>query len=144
MFNSILVVCTGNICRSPLAERLLRKKLPNKKIDSAGVGALVDNPADKSAINVADKHGLSLENHKGVQFNASLARKYDIILVMEKIHLEQVSSIAPEARGKTMLLGHWDNKREIPDPYKKSEEAFDSVFILIDKACQSWADKLSG
>ncbi|PLN47960.1 protein tyrosine phosphatase, partial [Klebsiella pneumoniae] len=42
MFNSILVVCTGNICRSPLAERLLRKKLPNKKIDSAGVGALVD------------------------------------------------------------------------------------------------------
>ena len=76
-----------------------------------------------------DKHGLSLENHKGVQFNASLARKYDLILVMEKIHLEQVSSIAPEARGKTMLLGHWDNKREIPDPYKKVKKLLTLFYI---------------
>ncbi|MCP5602776.1 protein tyrosine phosphatase, partial [Klebsiella pneumoniae] len=53
MFNSILVVCTGNICRSPLAERILRKSLPGKKIDSAGTNALVGHPADSSAEHIA-------------------------------------------------------------------------------------------
>ncbi len=55
MFDSILVICTGNICRSPIGERLLRRLLPSKKINSAGVGALVDHAADESAIRVAEK-----------------------------------------------------------------------------------------
>ena len=109
MFESILVVCTGNICRSPIAERLLRQLLPDKKIDSAGVGAMVDKCADPSALRVAEKHGLSLADHKGVQFTGSLGRQYQLILVMEKEHLEHVTRIAPEARGKTMLLGQWLN-----------------------------------
>ena len=54
MFDSILVICTGNICRSPIGERLLRLGLPKKKIESAGVGALVNHSADSSAIKVAD------------------------------------------------------------------------------------------
>ncbi len=142
MFESILVVCTGNICRSPIAERLLRRSLPVKKVDSAGVGALVDKPADDSAMRIADKHGLSLEGHKARQFSASLGRQYQLILVMEQQQLEQVSKVAPEARGKTMLLGHWLGGKEIPDPYRKSDEAFDSVYQLIDLACQCWTEKL--
>ncbi|WP_421082574.1 protein tyrosine phosphatase [Raoultella planticola] len=144
MFDSILVVCTGNICRSPIGERLLRKAFPNKKIDSAGVGALVNHAADASAIRAAEKHGLSLEGHKGKQFTPALGGKYDLVLVMERSHLEQVSRIAPEVRGKTMLFGHWLDGKEIPDPYRKSEEAFDSVYQLIDLASQRWAAKLSG
>lgn len=61
MFDSILVVCTGNICRSPIGERYLRNLLPDKKIDSAGTGALIEHAADNSAIKVAQLHGLSLE-----------------------------------------------------------------------------------
>lgn len=144
MFDSILVVCTGNICRSPIGERLLRNHFPMKKIDSAGVGALIDHPADASAIEVSENHGLSLAGHKGQQFSSKLARKYDLVLVMEKEHLEKVSKISPESRGKTMLLGHWIDQREIPDPYKKSMEAFESVYQIIDQACQRWAEKLSG
>ncbi|AKK84048.1 MULTISPECIES: arsenate reductase/protein-tyrosine-phosphatase family protein [Klebsiella/Raoultella group] len=144
MFDSILVVCTGNICRSPIGERLLRRAFPNKKIDSAGVGALINHAADASAIRVAEKHGLSLEGHKGRQFTSALGRQYDLLLVMELCHLEQVSRIAPEVRGKTMLLGHWLNSKEIPDPYRKSDEAFDSVYQLIDQASRSWAAKLGG
>jgi predicted protein tyrosine phosphatase len=53
MFDSILVVCTGNICRSPIGERYLRNLLPDKKIDSAGTGALIEHAADDSAIKVA-------------------------------------------------------------------------------------------
>lgn len=142
MFNSILVVCTGNICRSPIGERLLRKYLPNKRVDSAGTGALVGHDADSTAIKVAELNSLSLSGHKGQQFTPSLARQYDLILVMEKIHLEQIGKIAPEARGKTMLFGHWLNHKEIPDPYRKSEEAFSLVYGLIEQAGQLWAEKL--
>ncbi|MBZ7055965.1 protein tyrosine phosphatase [Klebsiella quasipneumoniae] len=142
MFDSILVICTGNICRSPIAERLLRRMLKDKMIDSAGIGALVDSPADDAAIRVAQKHQLSLENHRGKQFTASLGRKYDLILVMEQTHLDSITRIAPEVRGKTMLLGHWFGGKDIPDPYRKSDEAFESVYQLIERSCQSWAERL--
>lgn len=144
MFNSILVVCTGNICRSPIGERLLRQALPGKKIDSAGVGALVDHAADGSAIAVAEKHDLSLEGHKGQQFTGTLGRQYDLILVMEKHHIEQVTKIAPEARGKTMLFGHWLNSKEIPDPYRQSMEAFEFVYQILEQSSDSWVRKLGG
>ena len=85
MFNTILVVCTGNICRSPLGERYLRKLLPDRQIDSAGTQALVGHNADQSAMKVAAEHGISLEGHIGRQFTSSLSRQYDLILVMEKI-----------------------------------------------------------
>ncbi len=144
MFDSILVICTGNICRSPIGERLLRNALPRKKIDSAGVGALVNHEADSSATRVAERHGLSLDGHRGTQFTSSLARQYDLLLVMEHTHLEQISRIAPEARGKTMLFGHWLDGREIPDPYRKSDEAFESVYQLIEQASQRWVARLGG
>ncbi|HHT0105266.1 TPA: protein tyrosine phosphatase [Raoultella planticola] len=144
MFNSILVVCTGNICRSPIGERYLRKLLPNKKIDSAGTGALVGYEADATAIKISLKNGVSLEGHTAKQFTSTIARQYDLILVMEKNHIEQIGRIAPEARGKTMLFGHWLDHREIPDPYKKSEEAFASIYQLIEQAGKCWAERLSG
>ncbi|QLP48993.1 protein tyrosine phosphatase [Klebsiella michiganensis] len=142
MFDSILIVCTGNICRSPMGERFLRRALPNKKIDSAGTGALIGHDADSTAMKVSAMHGISLAEHKGQQFTSSLARQYDLILAMEKSHIEQIGRIAPEARGKTMLFGQWLGQREIPDPYRKSEEAFSSVYQLIEQAGLRWVEKL--
>lgn len=142
MFNSILVVCTGNICRSPIGERILKQLLPTMQVDSAGTAALIDHNADNSAIKIAKKHGISLEGHKGKQFTAKLARNYDLILAMEKIHINQIEKIAPEARGKTMLFGHWLENRDIPNPYRKSDEAFASVFVLIQRSSQLWVEKL--
>ncbi|ROR98356.1 protein-tyrosine phosphatase [Raoultella terrigena] len=143
MFNSILVVCTGNICRSPIGERFLKKALPEKNISSAGTGALVGHAADPSAIRISELNGLSLDGHLGQQFTAALGHRYDLILVMEKYHLEKIGRISPELRGKTMLFGHWIEQREIPDPYRKSDEAFASVYRLIERAGQCWVDKLS-
>ncbi|HBT3181197.1 arsenate reductase/protein-tyrosine-phosphatase family protein [Klebsiella aerogenes] len=144
MFNSILVVCTGNICRSPIAERILSNAMKNLQINSAGLGALIGHSADLSAIRVAEKNGVSLEGHKGKQFSSEMARQYDLVLVMDKGHLERISQIAPEIRGKTMLLGHWLNKSEIPDPYKQSDEAFDFVYKLIEQSCKLWIEKIIG
>ena len=142
MFDSILVVCTGNICRSPIGERYLRRALPNKKIESAGTGALVGHSADDSAIRIAEKHGISFAGDQGRQFTSALGRQYELILVMEKSHLEQIGRIAPEVRGKTMLFGQWLNQKEIPDPYRKSDEAFASVYQLIEQAGLRWVEKL--
>ncbi|MEI6933868.1 protein tyrosine phosphatase, partial [Klebsiella pneumoniae] len=103
----------------------------------------VGKPADASAINVAEKNGISLQGHKGRQFTAEMGRRYQLILVMERMHLEQVSNIAPELRGKTMLLGHWNGNKDIPDPYKKSDEAFDSVYKLIEQSCKCWISKIA-
>ncbi|SEQ37940.1 protein-tyrosine phosphatase [Rosenbergiella nectarea] len=142
MFNSILVVCTGNICRSPTGERLLKKYLPGLTIDSAGTGALENHTADDTANLVATEKGVSLDGHKGKQFTSELAQHYDLILVMEKCHQEAVTRIAPEARGKTMLFGHWMDHKQIPDPYRQSREAFEHVYRLIEQSATAWAVKL--
>lgn len=143
MFNSILVVCVGNICRSPTGERLLKGYLPEKEISSAGIGALVGNQADDKALKVSLEHNVSLDGHIARQLTPSLCRENDLILVMEKRHIDSISNICPEARGKTMLFGHWIEGREIPDPYKKSEEAFLFVYDLLDDAAKAWAKVLS-
>jgi protein-tyrosine phosphatase len=61
---------------------------------------------------------------------------------MEKRHIHALCDIAPEMRGKVMLFGHWDNEREIPDPYRKSHEAFEAVYTLLDQSAQQWAQAL--
>ncbi|HAB25401.1 MAG: protein tyrosine phosphatase [Pantoea sp.] len=143
MITSVLVVCVGNICRSPTGERLLKRALPDMRIASAGLSALKGYPADQTASEVAARHGLSLEGHHAQQLTASMCRDFDLILVMEKRHIEQVNRIDPAARGKTMLLGHWLNQQEIADPYRKSREAFEEVYGLLENATQKWVNVLS-
>lgn len=140
-FDSILVVCIGNICRSPTAERLLKQALPHKTISSAGISALAGHAADDTATAVADQNGVSLEGHVARQLTRELCQQHDLILVMEQKHIEAVTRIAPEVRGKTMLYGHWI-KRDIPDPYRQSREAFEFTYDLLADATQAWAQRL--
>ncbi|CDK72476.1 colanic acid production protein-tyrosine-phosphatase [Escherichia coli] len=143
MFNNILVVCVGNICRSPTAERLLQRYHPELKVESAGLGALVGKGADPTAISVAAEHQLSLEGHCARQISRRLCRNYDLILTMEKRHIERLCEMAPEMRGKVMLFGHWDNECEIPDPYRKSRETFAAVYALLERSARQWAQALN-
>lgn len=142
MFNNILVVCVGNICRSPTGEQLLKKYTTSKTITSAGIQALVGHSADKTAELVASENGLSLSSHHARQLTPLLCREQDLILVMEKKHYQAVCSIAPEVRGKIMLFGHWLEKRDIQDPYRMSEAVFRSVYQLLDSSAQKWAQHL--
>ncbi|MCS2171756.1 low molecular weight protein-tyrosine-phosphatase Wzb [Scandinavium sp. TWS1a] len=142
MFNKILVVCVGNICRSPTGERLLKNYLPSLDVDSAGLGALVGKGADDSAARVAAVHNISLDGHCARQISGKMCREYDLILTMEKRHIARLCEIAPEMRGKVMLFGHWDDEREIPDPYRKSRDAFEAVYHLLDQSALQWAQAL--
>ncbi len=146
MFNKILVVCVGNICRSPFGEHVLKQRLPSKQVDSAGLGAeksgLVGKPADPIAVEVSEGRGIDLSDHQSQQLTSSLCAQYDLILVMEKGHIEALTEVAPEARGKTMLFGEWIGKKDIPDPYRQSKEAFDYAYQLIEQSADAWAAKL--
>lgn len=139
---SILIVCTGNICRSPTAERLMRQALPHKKISSAGVVALTGHIADENAVEIARHYNISLDGHIARQLTSSLCHQHDLILVMEQQHIEAVTQILPEVRGKTMRYGHW-LQRDIPDPYRQSRDAFEFTFNLIADATKAWALRLS-
>lgn len=145
MFRSILVVCVGNVCRSPMAESLFKARLGEQAIavSSAGLGALVDNPIDPSAAAVLADHGFTATEHRARQLGAEHLSGADLILVMEKRHIAGVTRLAPEARGKTFLLGKWQNDREIPDPYKQTRPAFEHAYTLIHEAVESWAARLA-
>jgi protein-tyrosine phosphatase len=144
MFNSILVVCAGNICRSPTAEYLFKDKLKDNlanspvNISSAGLTALVGKGAEATATSIALTKNIDMSAHKGRQLSSALIAENDLILVMEQRHLSDLLGQYPQARGKTFLLGKWIDDTEIPDPYRQSHEAFDHVYQLIDRACSAW------
>lgn len=145
MFKKILIVCIGNICRSPTAENLFLKALYPSGIDvsSAGLCALNDSPIEPTARVVLEEKGHIPKAHKASQLTMQLISKADLILVMEQQHINGVLHIAPEARGKIFLLGKWQDNREIKDPYRKGKPAFLHTYALIEEAVHAWAKRLA-
>lgn len=145
MFKRMLIVCTGNICRSPLAEMLLKGMLPNTEVRSAGIltdkSDLVGSRADHSMIRIAHELGEDLSLHRAHQLTVEDCIWSDIILVMEPDQIRFVSDISIEARGKTFLLGQWGEGR-INDPFMKSSQHYQTAATQIQSACQSWQKKL--
>jgi protein-tyrosine phosphatase len=140
MFNRILVLCVGNICRSPTAEYILKRHIKDQEItvSSAGLDALQGKPADESAQKIALMHGVDMSPHIAQQVNSKIIYENDVILVMQQGHLEDLYARYPEVRGKAFLLGKWIDNAEISDPYRKSDEAFVHVYNLIERACHAW------
>jgi protein-tyrosine phosphatase len=146
LFNKIITICTGNICRSPAAEFLLRQRLEavaswQGSVHSAGIGALVNHPADENTQAMMLAKDIDLSAHRAKQLTLEHLRQADLVLVMEKHHRQAVIDLDPTARGKTFLLGHWINT-EIPDPYRRGEEAHAEALRLIELAISPWLEKL--
>lgn len=147
MFNSILVVCTGNICRSPYGEYKLRSELPCLSIASAGVAVktsrLQNRPADSSTISVANEFGVDVSRHKARQLTQEMVDEHDLILCMEPDQLEIVCDSFKEARHKSFLFGHWVGLGKIDDPYQQGEHAFREAFSNINRATHAWVKRLN-
>ena len=141
-FDHILVVCVGNICRSPMAEALLKQHFPSKIIDSAGVGALVGYPPDPAALEIMSKQQIDITNHIAKQIDEHLAKKVDLIFTMSGGQTKWIEERWPFCRGKTFELGHWTNK-DIADPYKHEMSAFETAYQDIVDGIAQWADKIS-
>lgn len=142
MFNKILVVCVGNICRSPTAEVLLKHRLQENgkeiAVDSAGLGALVGKDIEPTARQVLVENGIEPNLHSAKQINTDMIAQADLVLAMEQAHIQHLNEIAPQARGKTFLLGKWLDNKEIPDPYRQQKPAFDHAYTLIDQSIAAW------
>lgn len=141
-FDHILVVCVGNICRSPMAEALLKQRFPNKIVDSAGVGALVGHPADPAAIEIMSKQQIDISNHVAKQIDEQMAKKVDLIFTMSDGQTKWIEERWPFCRGKTFKLGHWMDK-DIADPYKHERSVFEIAHQDIIEGLAQWADKIS-
>lgn len=144
MINSVLVVCVGNICRSPLGERLLQDALPDVVVASAGIGALVGSGADETMTEVALANKVSLEGHVARAFDPVDAANKDLILVMEPGHKREIVKMGPHLQGRTMLFDQWTTGTGIQDPYRKPRSIHEHVFLQIKAAADAWADRLAG
>ena len=102
-FENILVVCVGNICRSPMAEALLKQRFPEKNIDSAGVGALVGHSADPAAIEIMQAQNIDISTHVAKQIDEKLAQKADLIFTMSEGQNKWIEDRASMYLAKSVL-----------------------------------------
>ncbi len=136
------MVCIGNICRSPMAEVILQNNKPELKVFSSGLSALVGKPADISSIELMSDKNIDLTHHCAQQINSVLVSSADLILTMEKKHVDIIQSKFPESRGKVHLIGKWIDNKEVPDPYKKNRQAFIEAEEIIESGLAAWQQKI--
>jgi protein-tyrosine phosphatase len=146
----ILMVCLGNICRSPLAEGLLASKLPKDKffIDSAGTGAYhIGKHPDHRSILVAQKHGIDITYQKARQFTPRDFEDFDYIFAMDNTNYDNIIELAKTDAHKSkvdMILNHLfpGENVDVPDPYYGLQNGFDMVYEMLDETCDILAKKL--
>lgn len=143
----VLFVCLGNICRSPLAEGVLRalaekKRLaPALEVDSAGTGAWhIGDPPDRRSIEAARRHGIDISELRGRQVRPEDFRNFDLILGMDENNVRTLKRLAPEgAAEKVRLFLDYASGRseDVPDPYYEGPEAFEALYQMLDAGCSS-------
>jgi protein-tyrosine phosphatase len=108
------------------------------RVESAGVRALVGQPADPNAQEVAMEHDLDLSTHVARQIDGQIIRQHELILVMEAHQELWIVQQFPQARGRVYLMGHWAAKSEVPDPYRLTTDAFREAYRLINEYATQW------
>lgn len=134
---NILVVCVGNICRSPMAEYLLKQHYPNLHVESAGISGLVGHSADDKAQLCMHRLSIDMSGHIAKKLNAELIKKADLILVMSNNQQRHLEQTWPFSKGKVFRLGHWQNKN-VSDPYQHDQKFFDDTCELIQQCVTDW------
>jgi len=146
----ILMVCLGNICRSPLAEGVLASKLPKEKfiVDSAGTGPWhVGKQPDERSIAIARLNGLDITSQKGRQFSAKDFDNFDYIYVMDSSNYKDVLKLAKTEAHKqkvVLILNELfpGENVDVPDPYFGLKNGFETVYGMLDETCSIIAKKL--
>ncbi len=144
------MVCLGNICRSPLAEGILKSKVDTAKIHvaSAGTGGWhVGELPDPRSIEVARKNGLDITDQRGRKFSAYDFETYDYIFVMDTSNYRDVIALAQsesEKRKVQLILDELfpGENVDVPDPYYGGDQGFDHVYKMLDEACEKIAKRI--
>ena len=146
----VLMVCLGNICRSPLAEGILKSKISgnNIQVDSAGTGNYhIGDPPDSRSISIAKKYGIDISSQRGRQFSILDFDTFDYIYVMDESNYDNVLRLARNDQDKQkvkLILNevYPEQNYSVPDPYHGGTHQFDSVFKMLDEACEVIARQL--
>ena len=139
--DAILTVCLGNICRSPMAEILLRAALPSLHIQSAGLAAMIGQGADAPAIELMAEQGLDLNGHRARQLEGWMVQKFGLILVAEARQKRHIEQRYPFARGRVYRLCEYAGV-DVPDPYRQNREQYRRCGVLIRQGVDAWARRL--
>jgi len=142
---SVLFICTGNICRSPTAEGVLRHLASERslelRIESAGVGDWhIGDPPDERALRHARSRGYDLSAQRARQVRAQDFEEFDMILAMDRGHLKALQRIAPPHHHAKIRLFVPDF--DVPDPYYGGAEGFEKVLDLVEERCRALLDEL--
>ncbi|MGC1329808.1 low molecular weight protein-tyrosine-phosphatase [Pseudomonas sp.] len=144
MFSRVLIVCVGNVCRSPMAAALLRQRGGRRlEICSAGVQAQNGAHMDADAKAVLKQHRVKSGDHRACQLTPELLHWADLVLLMEQEQLKRVVRLAPEVRGKVFLIGKWQNDLQIADPYRRQKNAFQQTYTHLSRCVDDWLPYLS-
>lgn len=119
-----------------------KNNMKNIEIDSAGLAARVGLPMEPTARAVLLEHQHRPPEHRACQLDSTMLQRADLVLVMESHHIDGIYRIAPEARGKTFLLGKWQGELEIQDPFRRDRTAFEQAYRQIRTAVEAWAVRL--
>ncbi|GAB7548901.1 low molecular weight protein-tyrosine-phosphatase [Cupriavidus sp. 8B] len=141
MIKTVLVVCIGNICRSPMAEGLLKQALPETNVVSAGLGALVGEPADPHAVALMSERSIDITGHRAQQLSRALATRADLILVMDNEQRQDIQRLYPATTGRVFRMGELA-KFDVPDPYREARPAFESALELIQRGVETWVPRI--
>lgn len=146
MIRNILVVCTGNICRSPIGAAVLQQAVQSRgatiAVSSAGTHAVVGSPAEQQAQETARSLGADISAHIARQLTQEMAIQADLILAMAGEHREWIHSTLPFTRGRVFLFGRWKQDESVPDPYLQPLQKFTQVGRMIREHSQLWLPKL--
>ena len=138
---NILVVCVGNICRSPMAEYLLKQQHADIHVESAGISGMVGHTADAKAQLCMQRLAIDMSPHIARKLNAEQLKKADLVLVMSHNQQKHIEQTWPFSKGKVFRLGHWQNKN-VPDPYQHDQTFFDNTCQLIQQCVADWKNHI--